>query len=183
MNIPDDYIDDVIGREAGYSNNPLDAGGETMWGVTAAVARAYGYMGAMKDLPRATAVDIFRSRYWTVPKFDQLNAIDSALAAHLLDIGVNMGPATGVKFVQRALNVLNQQAKTFPDMAVDGGLGPMTLAAIKAFYAARGADGPKVLFGMVQSQQSVRYIELAEANPTQETFEFGWQLNRAFGSV
>jgi hypothetical protein len=32
----DSLIDGVIGREGGYSNNPNDSGGETMWGVTIA---------------------------------------------------------------------------------------------------------------------------------------------------
>jgi lysozyme family protein len=180
---PDDYINAIVGIEGGYSNNPADRGGETIYGITVAVARAYGYTGAMKDMPRSTAIDIYRTRYWTQPRFDQVNAIDAALAAKLLDIGVNMGQTTGVKFLQRALNVLNQQGKSFPDVSVDGGLGPMTLAALQAFYAARGADGHRVLLGMIASQQSVRYIEIAEANPSQESFEYGWQINRALGAI
>lgn len=181
--IPDDYINSIVGIEGGYSNNPADMGGETLWGITVAVARAYGYTGAMKDLPRSTALEIYRQRYWTQPKFDQIYAVDAALAAKLLDIGVNMGQSTGVMFVQRALNVLNQQAKAFPDIAVDGGVGPMTLTALNAFYAMRGVDGHRVLLGMVTAQQSVRYIELAEKTPSQETFEYGWQLNRALGAT
>jgi hypothetical protein len=31
---------------------------------------------------------------------------------------------------------------------------------------------------MLNAQQSIRYIELAEGSPSQEAFEFGWQLNR-----
>jgi lysozyme family protein len=179
--VPDDYINALVGREGGYSNNPDDRGGETMWGITAATARAYGYTGPMAQMARDTALAIYRTRYWTQPKLEQINAIDPELAEKLLDIGVNMGPATGVKYVQRALNVLNQQARSFPDIAADGGIGPITLAALKSFYAQRGADGRRVLLGMVRSQQSVRYIELAEADASQETFEYGWQLNRALG--
>ncbi|MEX3972265.1 glycoside hydrolase family 108 protein [Paraburkholderia caribensis] len=179
--IPDDYINDVIAREGGYSNDPADKGGETNFGITVATARAFGYVGTMQTMPRDTAVQIYRQRYWSQPRFDALAIVDATLAEKLLDIGVNMGPATGVRFLQRALNVLNQQAKTFPDVAVDGGIGPMTLTALKAFYSMRGVDGHRVLLGMVTAQQSVRYIELAEQNPTQEVFEWGWQLNRAFG--
>lgn len=32
----------LIGSEGGYSFNPHDPGGETMWGVTARVARSAG---------------------------------------------------------------------------------------------------------------------------------------------
>lgn len=183
MDNVDTYFDGVIGREGGYSNNPADSGGETMWGITAATARAYGYNGPMDQMPRDTAVAIYRARFWTQPHFDQLAAIDAALAAKLLDIGVNMGPATGVQFMQRALNVLNQQGKSFPDITADGGLGPMTLGALNAFYAQRGVDGHRVLLGMVTALQSVRYVEIAEKNPSQETFEYGWQLARALGAT
>lgn len=178
---PTDYIDKVIGREGGYSNNPADKGGETIWGITAAVARAFGYTGQMAQMPRDTAVAIYRTRYWTQPHFDQVQAIDADIAEKLLDVGVNMGQATGVKFMQRALNVLNNQGRAFPDIAVDGGIGNMTLAALKAYIDQRGNDGRRVLLGMIASQQSVKYVEIAEANPTQETFEYGWQLNRALG--
>ncbi|WP_186126340.1 glycoside hydrolase family 108 protein [Burkholderia gladioli] len=181
--IPDDLINSVIAREGGYVNNPADRGGETNFGITAATARAFGYQGSMQEMSQAMAAQIYKQRYWTAPKLDQVAAIDSSLAAKLLDIGVNMGPATGVKFMQRALNVLNQQATTYPDITVDGGIGPMTIAALQAFYATRGDAGRGVLLGMIIAQQSVRYIELAEQNPSQEVFEYGWQLNRAFGSA
>ncbi|KVR85823.1 putative peptidoglycan-binding domain-containing protein, partial [Burkholderia vietnamiensis] len=128
-----------------------------------------------------TAVAIYESRYWRRPKFDQVDAISSTLAEKLFDIGVNTGPPTGVKFMQRALNVLNQNEKTFPDIAVDGGIGPMTIAALKTFLQQRGADGHRVLYGMIAAQQSVFYIETAERRPENEKFEYGWQLNRALG--
>ena len=35
---------------------------------------------------------------------------------------------------------------------------------------------------MITAQQSVRYLEIAERNPSQEAFEFGWQINRALGA-
>ncbi|MBB5469173.1 lysozyme family protein [Paraburkholderia sp. CI2] len=181
MVAPDTHIEALIPREGGYVNNSADRGGETIWGITVATARAYGYSGAMSQMPRAVAINIYRQRYWIQPRFDQVDAIDAALAEKLFDLGVNMGPATGVRFVQRALNVLNQQGRSYPDISVDGGIGPMTLAALKAFYAQRGQDGKRVLFNMVAAQQSVRYLEIAEKDASQETFEYGWQLNRAFG--
>ena len=36
----DDAFDLLIGNEGGYVNNPADPGGETMFGITARVARA-----------------------------------------------------------------------------------------------------------------------------------------------
>jgi len=174
-------IDALVGREGGYANDPADRGGETMWGITAAVARAFGYAGAMRDMPRGVAVQIYTERYWTQPLFDQVAQRSAAIAEELLDTGVNMGTGIAARFLQRALNVLNQQAQTFPDVAVDGALGKVTLAALDSLLEARGKDGETVLLRMLNGQQAVRYIEIAEVNPGQERFEFGWQLNRVGG--
>ncbi|MGJ3625940.1 glycosyl hydrolase 108 family protein [Sphingomonas sp. MMS24-JH45] len=38
-------IEEVLANEGGYANDPRDAGGETMFGITKAVARADGYTG------------------------------------------------------------------------------------------------------------------------------------------
>ena len=58
----DEKIDALIGREGAYSNNALAAGSQTMCGITVAVARVFGYTAAMRDMPRSTAVQIYRSR-------------------------------------------------------------------------------------------------------------------------
>lgn len=173
-----DTLNRLIGREGKYSNHPSDKGGETMWGITVAVARAFGYAGAMANMPREVAMAIYRERFWVQPGFDKISIINNTIAEELLDTGVNMGPATAGKFLQRALNVLNNGDKLFPNLTVDGNIGKMTLAALRAYLSERGDAGRTVLLRMLNAQQSVRYIELAEANHTQEDFEFGWQLNR-----
>ena len=56
-------IDTTIGKEGGYVDHPADRGGKTIWGITEAVARANGYTGDMRAMPRSTAVAIYRSEY------------------------------------------------------------------------------------------------------------------------
>jgi lysozyme family protein len=174
-----DYIAALVAREGGYVADPADPGGETNHGITAAVARAYGYDGPMAAMPLATAQAIYQKRYWLLPRLDQLDAICPTLAVKLLDIGVNMGQAIGIRFLQRALNVLNEQGQDFPDVVVDGMLGPVSLRAVQLFLARRGEEGRQVLLAMIRAQQAVRYIEIAEGAPSQERFEFGWQRARA----
>lgn len=57
-------LEELIDREGGYVNHPSDRGGATKYGITEAVARAHGYSGAMRDLPRAEAAAIYRRLYW-----------------------------------------------------------------------------------------------------------------------
>ena len=172
----------VIGREGQFSNDPADRGGATAWGITEAVARAAGYAGPMATMPRDTAVDIYRRLYWAVPHLDRMAVVAPLLAARLLDIGVNMGPPAGIRFLQRALNGLNRRASDYPDIATDGVFGSGTQAALQAFLARRGGEGERVLVFAIAAQQAVRYLEIAEQDPSQEAFEYGWLRNRALGA-
>lgn len=176
-------VEKTLRHEGKYVNNPDDKGGPTNWGITQETARQNGYTGDMRLLTVEQAIDIYKRRYWTGPAFDQLSEISAPIASLLFDIGVNTGTGTGVKFLQRALNALNRQGKDYPDMAVDGGCGPTTRAALSKFKAIRSREGERVLIGMIRAQLSVYYLEISETRPQNETFVYGWQLNRALGDV
>ena len=45
-------LEALIEREGGYVYHPADKGGPTRFGITQDVARAQGYHGDMRDLPR-----------------------------------------------------------------------------------------------------------------------------------
>ncbi|CAN7268165.1 glycoside hydrolase family 108 protein [Caballeronia sp. LjRoot31] len=177
----DKIFEDLLVREGGgkVTNDPNDAGGLTRWGWTQKTASAYGFKRSVDTMTHDEAITLYNLRFWFSPKFDQLHAIDPDLAIYLADTAVTSGPATGVKFMQRALNVLNNQAKAFPDISADGGLGPMTFAALRAYVTTRGPRGLDVLRFMVRSLRSTFFIELAERKETQESFEYGWQVQRA----
>ena len=98
----DDLIDAAIGREGGFSDNPADRGGATRWGITERVARANGYAGDMRALPRETAAAIYRRLYWQRPGYDRVAAAMPLIAAELFDTGINMGPKVATGFLQRA---------------------------------------------------------------------------------
>ena len=174
----DALIDAVIDREGRYVNHPADRGGPTCWGITEAVARAQGYAGTMRDLPRSEAVAIYRRLYWLGPGFDKVARRTPRIAAELFDTGVNMGIGTAAGFLQRALNALNRAARDYPDIAVDRNIGPRTLAALDGFLRARGAGGEIVLLRAMEALQGERYVALAERRPSQEAFLYGWLANR-----
>lgn len=171
-------IDALIGREGAYSDHPSDTGGPTRWGVTEHVARAYGYAGDMKVLPRELAFVIFQMRYFKEVHFDEVAKIFPKLAEEMFDTGVNMGPAVAAQFLQRALNLLNQRASQWPDMKVDGIIGRMTIAGCVAFAQRRGAAAETVLLKVLDGFQVGRYADITEARPANEDFFFGWIANR-----
>lgn len=171
-------IDGIIAREGGYVDHPNDRGGPTKYGITQAVARANGYHDDMRALPLAMARDIYRNQYFVRPGFAEVAHISAAIADELTDTGVNMGPATAAKFLQRALNALNRGQRLFPDLQVDGFIGHGTLAALRTYIEHRRSEGETVLLRALNALQAVRYIEIAEAIPTQEDFVYGWIKER-----
>lgn len=170
-------IDDLINREGGYVNDPNDAGGETNFGITVAVARANGYSGTMKDMPRVFAQSLYLKNYWQDPKFDQIDKVFPALAEKMFDIGVNEGPEAPVRYVQRALMALGYMCSE------TGSWGNNDPNCLASFLSTREMVGQRVLLFMVAAQQSADYIEDALKNPTQSKFEYGWQLNRSLFEV
>lgn len=110
-----DAFDALIGNEGGYVNNPADPGGETMWGITKRVAVANKYMGQMKDLPRATAMQIAKKEYWDGINGDQL---DPNVAFQVFDAAYNHGIKQASLWLQRAVGV-----------TADGIIGPATVRA------------------------------------------------------
>lgn len=172
-------IDGLIEREGGYIDNPADKGGPTCFGITQAVARANGYGGSMRELPRSEAEEIYRRLYWLRPRLGEVASRSQRLAAELFDTGVNMGPAVAVTFLQRALTALNRNAKDYPDLVPDGRIGAQTLAALDSFLNLRGkSSGETVLLRALEALQGERYLRLAERRPANEAFLYGWLANR-----
>jgi lysozyme family protein len=174
----DSIIDGAIGREGAYVNNPADPGGATIWGITERVARKHGYVGRMQDMPRNVAKDIYFAQYVTAPGFAPIVSISNRIAEEVIDTGINMGPAVSSIFLQTALNAFNNQAHDYPDLKVDGDIGPATIAALRAYLGKRSALGETVLLRALNSLQGARYLEIGANRPASEAFEFGWFANR-----
>lgn len=173
-----ELIDDVIGREGGYSNHPADRGGATRWGITEAVARAHGYRGDMRSFPREEAVALYKRIYWTRPGFDLVNTLAPDVAAELFDTGVNMGPGMAVSFLHRALNALNRGASDYADIVPGVRIDDATVDALAAYLRKRAPHGEAVLMKALEALQGERYLDLAERRPANEAFLYGWLANR-----
>lgn len=168
-------INRIIEVEGGYVNDPSDSGGETNFGITIAKARECGYTDAMCDLPRSLAFDIYAERYWDALCADGLLALSPAVCEEVVDTGVNMGVGRAGKFLQRSLNVLNRQAKSYHDLKVDGRIGEITIDALRDYLALRDES---VLVKSLNCLQGAYYITLAERREKDERFIYGWLKNR-----
>jgi lysozyme family protein len=180
-------VDQVIERildEEGFrfTNDPLDPGGPTKYGITQNTLAAWRGRAVTADDVRALLMDeaakIYRKRYYLDPGFDQVNELSPAIAGKLTDAGVNEGAATVLRFFQRGLNAFNQGGKAYADIGVDGKMSPEAMAALKAFLGVRGVEGETVLVRTINCLQGARYIELTERNPLNERFTFGWISKR-----
>lgn len=168
----------VVGLEGGYVNDPADSGGETKYGITAAVARANGYAGAMRDMPLHTAQSIYRRQYWDLLRLDDVDALSPSIAHEMFDTAVNQGVTVAGRYLQRSLNALNRQEADYPDVETDGLIGPQTLHALRVFLTRRGPEAEVVLMRALNALQGAGYVELAERRPKDERFAYGWLLNR-----
>lgn len=171
-------IESVLAHEGGYVNDPRDSGGETNWGVTVAVARAFGYTGLMRDMTREQAKAIYKARFWDTMLLDDVARLSPAIAAELFDTGVNQGVGRAGEYLQRALNVLNNGGTMYRDIAVDGRVGRITVACLAEYLARRGQRGESVMLRALNGLQAAFYITLAEQRAKDEAFVFGWLSNR-----
>jgi lysozyme family protein len=171
-------LGELFAVERGYVNDPADAGGETNFGITIAVARANGYTGSMRDMTRADAARILKSQYWDVMQLDAIGGSSIAVAAELFDTAVNCGVSAAGKILQRVLNAFNRGAADYADVQVDGVVGPMTVSAFRRFLAIRGDDGQTAILRALNSLQGALYIAAAETRPANERFVFGWFMQR-----
>ena len=168
-------IDAIIRIEGGYVNNPSDSGGETKFGITKAVADAWGYIGDMWDMPRSVAFNIYSAKYWDSIHGDEMIKISERVTEEVIDTSVNMGAGRAGKFLQRALNVLNSRGSLYADLTVDGQIGRVTLAALIEYLSVRDQD---TLVKMLNCMQGSFYVVLAERREKDEDFIYGWFRNR-----
>jgi len=167
----------AVGIEGGYSNNPNDPGGETMYGITKRVALANGYKDEMSLMPLSVAQTIYKRQYWDINRLDEVGSLSPELAYEMFDTGINCGVAVAATFLQRCLNVLNRQQADYADILADGVMGSVTIFSLKGYLRSR-AGGGKVLLSMMNSLQGARYVSISEQNQKLETFVYGWFANR-----
>jgi lysozyme family protein len=133
----------------------------------------------MRDMPLAVAKDIYFRGWWNMLNLEQVVAIAGyRVAVEIFECSVNLPQQRAAEFLQRALNSFNLRGAYYPDVKVDGDIGPKTLAGLEAFMRTRKVLGEQVLLRALNAQQGVYYLERGEARPANEDYLFGWFANR-----
>lgn len=174
----DEIILEAMKKEGFRSNHADDLGGDTTYGITEATARRLGYKGSMNNLTPDIAYSLYLNEYVQRFNFDNIHAVSAIVGEEVIDTGINMGQNTAAVFLQRWLNVFNNKQAYYKDINVDGQVGPATIAALKAFLDKRGQEGEIVLWKSLNSTQGARYLEITEAREQNESFVYGWMLQR-----
>lgn len=165
----------LLGEEGGYANNPHDAGGETVFGITRRFDPNWSGWSQVDTLKRShpnlvefnqalqsdptiqkAVADFYRQSYWN---FDSLES--QTVANKLLEIEVNFGKGSGTRILQEALARLGFAVE------VDGSFGPRTLQALLK------AKEPEVLHGL-RAYSALYRVHRIMTHPDQIVFAEGW---------
>lgn len=159
-------LEDLLKKEGGYVNHPLDRGGATNYGVTLKTYRdLYGNDLDENDLKNMTvdiAKDIYKHEYYLDPKIDKL---DNELQGIVFDMAVNHGPIKAVKILQSATNYFNTD-----QLKIDGHIGPKTIQMTTQtllFY-------DKKFINKIVDNRVVFYKDIVDNDKTQKIFLNGW---------
>lgn len=154
-----------------YTDDPVDPGGATKWGLSLRFLRAdYPDLDLDDDgdldaddvrlIDQATAWRIYRRSFWDRYLLDWIDS--QVIANKLFDTTVNTGPRQTGFIVQRALQACQRP------VAIDGILGPQTRSAINRIPSAR------LIVGM-RSEQGGFYRLLIAQKPALGKYRNGWE--------
>lgn len=154
----DAILEEILRREGGYVDHPMDRGSCTNFGITLHTLSDWrGRQVSCADvaaLTRAEALQIYHAIYVSVPQFERI--ADDRLRALLVDWGVHSGTRTAIRHLQRALGV-----------PVDGVLGPQTLRAIDQ-------RGCAEVYRLVLQARFSFIAGLLQRDASQRVFAAGW---------
>lgn len=167
-------------KEGGYVLDPDDRGGETYcgiarnkhpecpcWEIIDRMKASHGFPTILSaDAALEQAVRYFyKVEFWDKCHCDEIAS--QAVANEIFDTAVLMGKSTVATFLQKALNALNRQQRDYPNVSVDGVIGPMTLGALSSYL---GSDTDELLLVVMNGLQVAREISIMEKDESQEKY-------------
>ena len=147
----------VLVHEGGYVDHPSDPGGATNKGVTLAVfQRFFGAEKTKDDLKTITdeqLEEVYETGYWDKCRCNDLpDGVDYVV----FDQAVNSGPGRSARWLQSAVGA-----------TVDGGIGPLTIAATTAHGSVMAIDA--------MCEARLTFLKSIRDGELWEVFGGGWQ--------
>ena len=147
----DKLIESVLSHEGGYSNDKVDPGGETNFGIS---KRQYPDID-IKNLTVERAKEIYYQDYWLKGKCDKLPI---NLQAIYFDMCVNFGLRGACRVLQQAVN-----GKKPNKLVEDGRIGPNTIRHSKGLEADR-----------LRAYRVLKFAKIVLKTKKMEKYWFGW---------
>lgn len=159
-----------------WVNDPVDPGGETVWGWSMLTIQRLGlkpndlglpyrtfFTGCLKEVSKATCESLYKRYFWN--QYGYQTITDDVAATKIMDAAVNMGPSRAATFAQNAANKLGAK------LTVDGSLGAKSFEAINAL-------DPKEFVKAYADEMTAYYQALIARKPALAKFQKNW-LRRA----
>jgi len=192
-------VEHVLGIEGGHSNDPVDRGGETKFGISLRFLKVEGLIdldrngfadfdldfdgdidGAdIRALTPDQAISLYRRCFWERHAYGQLlRPIDGAM----FDQAVNGGAAAAGKILQRALNRVTGEVRlNARPLVLDGVVGDITRQRLRD-VARIGGMSPVI--EALRDFAEARYRAIVAADPSQKKYLKGWvRRARSLGDV
>ena len=147
----DKLIESVLSHEGGYSNDKVDPGGETNFGIS---KRQYPDID-IKNLTVERAKEIYYQDYWLKGKCDKLPI---NLQAIYFDMCVNFGLRGACRVLQQAVN-----GKKPNKLVEDGRIGPNTIMHSKGVEAY-----------LLRAYRVLKFAKIVLKTKKMEKYWFGW---------
>jgi lysozyme family protein len=186
-----DHFEEAFARtmseEGGYNIDRMDPGGETYMGISRVywpgwegwgIIDNFGENGMIPEFAKRSLESLvfgfYRTNFWNRIQGDKVAQISPEVVYELFDTAMNLDVPDAVKFLQTALNMQCLATSSFPELAVDGLLGPNTLTALKRYHDTQPGDperNEKILLNCMNGEQYICY----KRNPSYPHFR-GWFL-------
>lgn len=179
--------------EGGYSNNPLDRGGETIfgiarnrwpdwegWALVDAFKQVAGFPENAENSPELIdmSVRFYKANFWDALRLDEVRS--QVVADEIYDTHVNTGRA--VIFLQEALNYIGRKVLAGEQLKVDGNIGSKTLAALHKYIKSDYYRALRLVKEM-DFLQHLYYRQLTDNDPDMFQFYEGGWINQRVGNA
>ncbi len=168
-------VSKILQHEGFFSDDPVDPGGPTKYGVSLRWLRTLGDEGDFDgdgDVDRddiwameeADAVRLYYEKWYLKEGYDKMIL---RIGGKVFDLAINMGARPANRILQRAV-----RAADGIRLVEDGKIGKKTLAAV-------GRTSDLKLLPAIRSEAAGHYRLLIERRESFEKYRDGW-LNRAY---